>query len=190
MDFFLHQSVMLYVLVFVGKTVNNIIATVKMIILNRGERFKAAVLTLVQMSLFILITGSVLAGLTTDFLRIVVYIIAAMLGNYLGTIIEGKIALGLSSIQVIVPQDNIAGGSIAEPLADKLRDEGFAVTILDGEGEQVKRDVLLLHLKRKRIPKAKAIIRAFLENAVIIENEVKLMDGGYIEEKHHTQKRD
>lgn len=180
MDFLVHQSVWLYVLVFVGKVINNMIATVKMIMLNRGEKFKAALLTLVQMSLFIIITGTVLAGLRTDFMRVVVYIIAAMLGNYLGGIIESKIALGLSSIQVIVPQTSMTEVSTADMLAGKLRDAGFAVTILDGEGSRGKRDVLLLHMKRKRIPKAKMIIRKFLSNPIIVENEVKRMDGGYL----------
>lgn len=181
MDFLLHQSVWLYVLVFVGRIINNMFTTIKVIILNRGERVNAALLTLLQTGLFIVITGTVLAGLTTDYLRIVFYVAGGMIGNYLGSTIEGKIALGLSSIQVIVPQDNMVGGSMAETLADKLRDEGFAVTILDGEGELCKRDVLLLHLKRKRTQKAKAIIHKFLSNAVIVENEVKMMDGGYLE---------
>lgn len=180
MDFLLHQSVWLYVMVFVGRIINNMVVTVKVIILNRGERVNAALLTLLQTGLFIVITGTVLAGLTTDFLRVVVYVVGGMIGNYLGSTIEGKIALGLSSIQVIVPQDNMAGDSIALALSEKLRDEGFAVTILDGEGELCKRDVLLLHLKRKRTQKAKAIIHTFLSNAVIVENEVKMMDGGYI----------
>lgn len=179
----MHQSVWLYVMVFVGKILNNMLVTVKIIIINRGESLNAALITLLQTGLFILITGTVLAGLTTDYLRIVVYVIAAMIGNYVGTIIEGKLAMGLSSIQVIIPQDNMAGESIAEALTDKLRIEGFAVTILDGEGDLCKRDVLLLHLKRKRIPEAKGIIRTFLANAVIVENEVKRMDGGYIEAK-------
>ena len=180
---FSHPSVWLYVLVFVGKVVNNIIATVKMIILNSGMRVQAALLTFVQMSLFIIITGTVLAGLTTDFLRVIVYIVASMIGNYLGTMIEGKIALGFSSIQVILPEDNMAKENISDALADKLRDVGFAVTILDGEGSLGKRSVLLLHLKRKSFPKAKAIIRKFLSNPVIVENEVKLMDGGYLRKK-------
>ena len=147
MDFLLQQSIWLYVVVFVGKIVNNMFVTLKTIILNRGERFKAALITLFQTGLFIMITGSVLAGLTTDYIRIVVYIIAAMLGNYFGTLLEGKLAYGISSMQVIIPQDDTSKGSLAEALAARLRDEEFAVTILDGEGEKGSRDVLLLHLK-------------------------------------------
>jgi len=178
----MHQSVWMYVMVFVGRVINNMLVTIKIILVNRGEKFKAAVLTMLQTGLFITITGSVLAGLTTDYLRIVFYIVGGMVGNYLGTMLEEKIALGISSLQVIVPQDNVAGDSIAQTLTDKLRDEGFGVTMLEGEGSKAKRDVLLLHLKRKMLPKAKAVIKTFLSNAVIIENEITMMDGGYIED--------
>lgn len=176
-DFFLQQSVWLYVMVFVGKILNNMIITVKTIILNHGESFKAAVLTFLQTVLFLFVTGSVLAGLTTDILRVVVYVVAAMLGNSLGSFIEGKLAFGLSSVQVIVPKEDGEGYNLAE----KLRGEGFAVTTLDGEGSLGMRDVLVLHLKRKKIPKVKAIVHDFLSDAVIVENEVKMMDGGYLE---------
>jgi uncharacterized protein YebE (UPF0316 family) len=178
----MHHGVWMYVLVFVGKVINNMIATVKMIMLNRGERLSAALLTLVQMTIFLVITSTVLAGMRdNNFIPVIVYVAASMIGNYLGGIIEGKIALGLSSIQVIVPQGNSTDISTADMLAEKLRDAGFAVTILDGEGSRGKRDVLLLHMKRKRIPKAKMIIRKFLANPIIVENEVKRMDGGYLE---------
>ena len=183
MDFLLHQSVWIYVLVFVGKAAGNMIGTLKLILINRGERFKASLLTLAQMSLFIIITVTVLAGLRDDIWRLVVYLAGATLGSYLGSLIESKLAFGLGSIQVIVPQDNMAEESIAQALTEKLRDNGFAVTMMDGQGNLGRRDLLLLHLKRKRMPKAKSIINNFLSNAVIVENDVKLMDGGYVEKK-------
>lgn len=182
-DFLLHQSVWIYVLVFVGKAAGNMVGTIKLILVNRGERFKASVLTLAQMSLFIIITGTVLVGLQDDIWRLVVYLGGATLGSYLGSLIEGKLAFGLGSIQVIVPQSSSAEVNIAQALTEKLRDNGFAVTMLDGQGEQGRQDLLLLHLKRKRMPKAKAIISSFLSTAVIVENDVKMMDGGYVEKK-------
>jgi len=77
----------------------------------------------------------------------------------------------------------MAEESLSQALTEKLRDNGFAVTIMDGQGETGRRDLLLLHLKRKRMPKAKAIISDFLSSAVIVEHDVKLMDGGYVEKK-------
>lgn len=170
-------------MVFAGKAVGNMVGTIKLILVNRGERFKASVLTLAQMSLFIIITGTVLVGLQDDIWRLVVYLAGATIGSYLGSLIESKLAFGLGSIQVLVPQSSSADVSIAQALTEKLRDNGFAVTMMDGQGEQGRQDLLLLHLKRKRMPKAKAIIGSFLSTAVIVENDVKLMDGGYVEKK-------
>jgi uncharacterized protein YebE (UPF0316 family) len=104
----------------------------------------------------------------------VVYAAAFAIGNYLGVFIEGKLALGLSSIQVITKEGT--GSEVAK----LLRDNNFGVTIIKGEGKETAREILLVHLKRKRIKEAMDLVNSQLENAVIIVNEVKALRGGYI----------
>jgi uncharacterized protein YebE (UPF0316 family) len=62
----------------------------------------------------------------------------------------------------------------------ELRDNGFGVTMMEGEGKAGKREILLLHLKRKRIPAAISLIKSKLENAVITVNDVRVINGGFI----------
>jgi len=88
---------------------------------------------------------------------------------------ENKLAFGLSSIQVIVPNNEQS-----HALLDNLRQNEFAVTIMKGQGKDGERDLMVLHLLRKRIPEAMNIIHSHLENAVIIINDVKTLKGGYI----------
>ena len=87
---------------------------------------------------------------------------------------------GFSSIQVIIAQNNLTHTNVAEELAGKLRRNDFAVTIMEGKGKKGKRDVLLLHLKRKRIKKALVLIREDLKNAMITVNDVSMVRGGYL----------
>jgi len=121
------------------------------------------------------VTGTVLAGFQEDLLRCLIFAVAFALGNYLGSWIEAKLAFGLCSIQVIVNKDEESGA-----LVQALRDKGFAVTLMEGEGKAGKREILLLHLKRKSIPTAMAMIKGRLNNAVITVNDIRTINGGFI----------
>jgi uncharacterized protein YebE (UPF0316 family) len=108
----------------------------------------------------------------------VVFALAFAVGNYLGSWLENKLAFGLSSIQIIVPES-----PKSKQLADALRDCHFAVTVVKGTGRNGNRELLILHLKRKRIAEAIRIINTNFPGAVIAVNDSKAIRGGYIARK-------
>jgi uncharacterized protein YebE (UPF0316 family) len=175
MDFFKHPSVWLYLFIFFGKIIEVAVSTVRLVLINRGERVKGAVAGFFEISLWIVVTGTVLVGFQEDLIRCVIFAFAFALGNYVGSWLEGKLAFGLCSIQVIVNKDECA-----ECVVQELRNNGFGVTMMEGEGKAGKREILLLHLKRKRIPAAISLIKSRLENAVITVNDVRVINGGFI----------
>ena len=183
MDFFSAQSVWIYVMILIGKVIEVSIGTVRLMLISRGEKTKGSIIMLVEVSLWLIITGTVLVGFQEDIWRSAVFVLACAIGSYVGSLIEGKLAFGLCSIQVIVAQDNMAHENAAMNLAESLRADNFAVTVMEGRGKKGKRDILVLHLKRKRIPSAISIIKKNLVDAVITVNDVKLIDGGYITKK-------
>lgn len=183
MDFFNSESIWVYVMILVGKVVEVTVSTVRIMLISRGEKTKGSILILVEVSIWLVITGTVLVDFQEHIMRCVVYVFACAIGSYVGSIVEGKLAFGLCSIQVIVSQDNMVHDNAAMELAEVLRDSGYAVTIMEGRGKKGKRDILVLHLKRKRIRKAISIIKSKIEDAVITVNDVKLIDGGYITKK-------
>ena len=174
-DFLSKPSVWLYVFVFFGKILEVAVSTVRIVLINRGERVKGSITGFFEVSLWLLVTGTVLVGFQEDLLRCLIFAVAFSLGNYVGSWIESKLAFGLCSIQVIVNRDEAT-----EDMVGELRDKGFAVTLLEGEGKAGKHEILLLHLKRKSIPVAMAMIKGRLENAVITVNDIRTINGGYI----------
>ena len=61
-----------------------------------------------------------------------------------------------------------------------LRHKGFAVTVMHGKGKLGLRDILMLHLKRRRISEAVKTIKKQMPDAVIIVNDIRSMTGGYL----------
>jgi len=175
MEFFKNPSIWLYLFIFFGKIIEVAVSTVRLVLINRGERVKGAVAGFFEISLWIVVTGTVLVGFQEDIIRCVIFAFAFALGNYVGSWLEGKLAFGLCSIQVIVNKDECADCVVQE-----LRDNGFGVTMMEGEGKAGRREILLLHLKRKRIPAAISLIKSKLENAVITVNDVRVVNGGFI----------
>ena len=176
-DFLTGPSVWVYLMIFFGKILEVTIGTLRMVMINRGERVKGAIVAFFEISLWLFVTGTVLSGFIEhlDVIRWLVFAAAFSLGNYFGSWLEGKLAFGLSSIQVIVSHDTEWAA-----LVEELRESGFAVTVLEGQGKDGPREVLILHLKRKRIPAAISIVKARLKNAMITVNDVRVANGGFI----------
>lgn len=175
MDILKQPSIWLYIFIFFGKIIEVAVATVRLVLINRGERLRGAIAGFFEISLWLLVTGTVLVGFQSDILRCFIFAVAFAIGNYMGSWLEGKLAFGLCSIQVIVNKD-----CSADELVNELRENGFGVTMIEGEGKAGRREILMLHLKRKKIPAAISLIKKRLCDAVITVNDVRVISGGFI----------
>lgn len=178
MDFLLTDGIWIYLFIFFGKILEVSLSILRLVLVNRGEKLKGSIIAIFDITLWILITGTVLQGFQEDILKVIVFAVAYAIGNYMGAWLDEKLAFGTSSIQVIVPE-----GEESTKLAEILRENKYAVTILEGQGKDGLRNIMYLHLSRKRIPKAAEIIKSVVEDAVIIVNDVKSVRGGYFMKK-------
>lgn len=176
MEFLMNlQGPLLYLIIFLAKIIEVSISTIRIVYVNKGERVKGAVLGFAEIMIWVVIVSSVLNNITEDPIKVFVYAAAFALGNYFGITIESKIAVGLSSVQVVVNQNE---GVI---LADILREQGFGVTIIEGRGKNDSiKNLLFIQLKRKKIPEAVKLIKEHCPEAYITVNDIKTMLGGYI----------
>lgn len=176
MEFIMNlEGPLLYLIIFCAKIVEVSISTVRLVLINKGERVKGAILGFVEIMIWLVVVSSVLTNIAEDPIKVLIYAAAFSLGNFIGVTIESKIAVGLASIQVVVNQKD------GELLAGALRDQEYGVTIIEGKGkdESVK-SLLFIQLKRKKIPEAVKVIKQNNPNAYITINDIKSMLGGYI----------
>ena len=171
----LEGSIWLYFVIFFGKIFEVSVSTVRIVLINRGERVKGTIVAVFEMMLWLTITGTVLVGFQQDLTRGLVFSLAFAAGNYVGSWTEEKLAFCYSSIQVILPDSDAS-----RDLAALLRANSFAVTVVKGRGKDLDREILFLHAKRKRIPEAVRIINTHLANAVIVINDSRFLHGGFI----------
>lgn len=170
------QSIWVYVFIFMGKLLEVTTSTLRIVLINRGIRALGSVLAVLEITMWVIITSTVLSGFQSDPLKIVVYAAAFGMGNFLGSWLDEKLAFGLSSIQVVVPD-----ATSAHNLCTELREKGYGITTLDVHGiEGQTRYMLLLMIRRKYLNEALKLITNASCNAVITVSDVKVQKGGYL----------
>ena len=175
-EFTAGTSLLVYVFIVVGKIVEVSLGTLSTVLINKGIRIPGILVGIVEYVLWLLITTSVMIGYKEDPIKILFLVSASAIGKYIGMILDEKLAFGLCSVSVYLPS-----GDESMKLADYLRDNGFAMTILDGHGiDDSKKYVLLLTLKRKRYKELMELISKQSSDAVITVTQVSSFTGGYL----------
>ena len=181
--FFSGTSVIVYVSIFLGKILEVTLGTLRMVLVNRGERLIGALMALIEIILWLVIAGSVLAD-RSDILKLLAYALAYACGNFLGGWVEEKLAFGLCSIQCILM--NTEG---RDKVSSALRAAGYAVTELATQGmDGAPRFMLLCTVRRKLANDAIALIQKEVPGAVITVSDVKSQKGGYLRQVGNRRK--
>ncbi len=170
------QSIWVYLFIFFGKLLEVTTSTLRLVLINRGIRAVGSMIAVAEITIWLIVTSTVLAGFQSDPLKIVVYALAFGLGNFLGSWLDEKLAFGLSSIQVVVPDEETA-----HTLCDAVRGRGYGITSLDVRGmDDQKHYMMFMMIRRKSLNDALDVIAKTSEKAVITVSDVKTQKGGYM----------
>ncbi len=106
-------------------------------------------------------------------LEMLVYAFGFGLGLIVGIYIENRIAIGYTSVIANIRDKNLA-------LITYLRENGYGVTVFEGEGRESSRYRLDILTKRSLENELLEIIHSYEPSAFVIFYEPKLFRGGYI----------
>ena len=168
------MHILIYLGIFVAKLVEVSLSTLRNVLINRGEKVRGALIGFFEVLLWIIVVSNVLDTITEDPLKVIIYCLAFSCGNYLGVIIENKLAIGTACIQAVV------GEETKDELSAALREKGFGVTIIQGQGMESTVDVLMIYLKRKCVEEAIEEIRRYSPSSMITVNDVRQLRNGFI----------
>ena len=106
-------------------------------------------------------------------LAMVVYAVGFGLGILIGGAVENKLAIGYNSFVVNLMEKNT-------DLIDHLRDEGFGVTVYEGEGRDSNRYRLDILTRRNREEELMDLIGEYEPRAFIVSYEPRRFKGGFL----------
>jgi uncharacterized protein YebE (UPF0316 family) len=132
----------------------------------RGRRALAALIGFVEVLIWLLAVGSALQHLGSLY-HVVGYAAGFAAGTYVGIVAENALALGTVVVRAIVP-DDAEGGT-----AQALRAEGYAVTEVDGRGQDGPVDILNTVVERKEAPHVIDLIEARAPRSFVTVEELR-----------------
>lgn len=138
------------ILIFLARICDVSLGTVRIVLLARGRRLEASLIGFFESFLWIIVTAQIIRHLSSP-LYYVAFAGGFACGNYVGLILESKLALGNVVIRVITRQD-------PDILIKTLRDEGFIVTTVDAEGRDGPVMIIFAVVERKRIERFLSIV--------------------------------
>ena len=161
-------------MIFIILTINVVYVsffTIRMILTMKGQKYLAALLSTIEVLIYIIGLGLVLENLN-DTKNLIAYCLGYGLGVLVGVKIEEWLALGYVTVKVITNRYD-------QPLPDILREQGYGVTTWIGEGRDGERLMMEILTRRKAQQDLYRQIISFDPKAFIISHEPKHFHGGF-----------
>lgn len=158
-------------LIFILRVFDMTLDTLRVLVVMRGKKGLAWILGFFQAGIFVFAISSVLANLDNP-LNMIGYASGFATGNVVGMLIEEKMAIGLVHVRVISPH-------LGTAIAEKLRQQGFALTEIPGRGKDGMVTVLYCSVIRKDIQRVQNLIEEIDSEAFITIDDVRLARRGF-----------
>ncbi|MEN1969560.1 DUF5698 domain-containing protein [Lentibacillus sp. N15] len=163
-----------YVMVVIILVINIVyvtFSTMRMILTLKGRRYLAALVSMVEIVVYVLGLGLVLDNLN-HIQNIVAYAVGFGIGVVVGTKIEEKLALGYITVNVVSSNPDLE-------FTRKLRDKGYGVTSWYAYGMDGDRLAMQILTPRRYELKLYETIKTIDPKAFIISYEPKQIHGGF-----------
>lgn len=162
-----------YLIIFFAKILEVSLMTVRTVLITRGEKLFGSIIGFVEVIIWLYLISTVLVGINEEPIRMIVYSLGFASGNYIGSILEEKLALGLLTINVIVNEEH------SEEVIEILRGMNIGVTVMNAEGKDNLKKVLIVFVKRKRKNEITKVIENMNKSCVISISDTKAIYGAY-----------
>ncbi|TAJ45754.1 DUF2179 domain-containing protein [Methanofollis fontis] len=144
MEPWVFSGILLPVLIFLSRIADVTLGTMRIIVVNRGMKIAAPILGFFEILIWLIAIGQIFSNLT-NYVNYIAYAGGFAAGNYIGIMVEEKIAMGHAVVRIIVQQD-------ANTLIGTLRGAGYGVTVMDGQGMVAPSKVLFTVVRRRNVP--------------------------------------
>jgi len=156
MDFFhgdLFTYLVLPLLIFLSRITDVTIGTIRIVMVAKGQKLIAPVLGFFEVLIWLIAISKIIENLD-NWVCYVAYGLGFATGNYIGMLIEEKLAFGIVQIQIITGKD-------ASLLIEKLKTSGFRITHHEAHGGIDQVSIIYSIIKRSEISKIVDIIRNY-----------------------------
>ncbi|MEW5867986.1 MAG: DUF5698 domain-containing protein [Chloroflexota bacterium] len=152
-------------IIFVLRVCDMSLDTMRVLVVMRGRKGAAWVLGFFQAAIFVMAISSVLKDLD-NLLNVLGYAAGFATGNVVGMLIEERLAIGHAQLSIVSPRFGPA-------IAERMRQEGYAITEIPARGRDGTVSLLTCSVLRKNVDRVHDIVKQIDVSAFITAEDVR-----------------
>ncbi len=158
-------------LIFILRVGDMSLDTLRVLVVMRGRKGVAWALGFFQALIFVVAIGSVLSDLDNP-LNVLGYAAGFATGNVLGMLIEERLAIGHVQLSIVSPR-------LGNAIAERLREEGYAITEIPARGKDGMVTLLSASVLRKHVDKVHKLVNQVDSSAFVTAEDVRPVRRGF-----------
>ncbi|HKK43565.1 MAG TPA: DUF2179 domain-containing protein [Bacteroidales bacterium] len=168
-DTFFNSNFFSYIMVpffiFLARICDVSIGTMRIIFVSKGKRNIAPFLGFFEVLIWIIAISKIMENLD-NYVNYVAYAAGFATGNFVGMIIEEKLAMGIQMIRIFT-------GERGMDLAEKLNTKGYGATVVDAHGSRQNIYLIYTIVQRNELAKVINLINEFNPKAFYTIEDIK-----------------
>jgi uncharacterized protein YebE (UPF0316 family) len=177
-DFFSYG--LLPVLIFLARICDVSIGTLRIIFVSKGKKYVAPILGFFEVLIWITAVSKIMQNLD-NYVNYVAYAAGFATGNFVGMIIEEKLAMGIQMIRVFSYQNG-------PELVSLLNNNGYGATTVEAHGAKEKVHLIYTIVKRNELKNVLDVINKFNPKAFYTIEDVKAVNEGIFSPGKHNSR--
>ncbi|MFV0590575.1 MAG: DUF2179 domain-containing protein [Draconibacterium sp.] len=169
-DSSLFTYVLLPALIFFSRVMDVTIGTIRIVMVSKGHKLWAPILGFFEVLIWLVAITKIMQNLD-NWMCYIAYGLGFAAGNYVGLIIEEKMALGIVKLQIITRKE-------ASKLIENLKAAGYGITHHNAQGSSEKVSIIHSIIKRSEIKKVEAIVKTTNPKAFYSIEDIKFVNEG------------
>lgn len=168
----MHSDIYTYLvlpfLIFAARIADVSLGTLRIIFISKGKKYLAPLLGFVEMIIWILAITRIFKNLD-NWACYLAFATGFAAGNYIGMIVEEKIALGVELIRIITRKE-------ATDLIETLRERGYGLTYIAAQGSQGEVGIIYSVIKRSDLKEFVEFMNRFNPNAFYTIEDIRFVN--------------
>lgn len=158
--------IILPILIFSARILDVSIGTLRIVYLARGRKIIVPILGFFEVVIWLVAIGEIFKHLDNA-VCYMAYAGGFAMGNYVGIVIENKLAIGLQIIRIIARSDT-------HNLIEQLKNEGYGTTVVDGQGSTGPVKIIFTLIQRRDFIKVVEVVNRHNPRAFFTVEDVQM----------------
>lgn len=168
-------------IIFFGRIFDVTLGTLRIIFVSKGEKLKAPIIGFFEVFIWVVIISQILSR-ANDMVAYLSYAGGYAAGNYVGILIEKRIAFGIILCRVYTNKPGLK-------LVNLLSLKGFGATMMHGTGSINEVDIIETVFDRKKLKHVSGIILDFDKDAFYVIEDVRTRSRGIFPKTNNLLRR-